>query len=163
MAPTILDELKIENREKILEFLIFYSRFEYALKRTRNVKTKNGDAEANFEKFVAKNADKFNPKRTKVIEEGVNYLLEFPAKKHILENYQLKFVENPATQHGPIALRVFQCIRITRNNLFHGGKFPHNPAPEISRDEKLIQYCIIALKKFLNFDGQVSSFFWEIE
>ena len=97
MAPTILDELKIENREKILEFLIFYSRFEYALKRTRNVKTKNGDAEANFEKFVAKNADKFNPKRTKVIEEAVNYLLEFPAKKQIVEDYQLKFVENPAT------------------------------------------------------------------
>ena len=91
MAPTILDELKIENREKILE-------------------------------FVAKNADKFIPKRTKVIEEAVNYLLEFPAKKQIVEDYQLKFVENPATQHGPIALRVFQCIRTTRNNLFCDGE-----------------------------------------
>ncbi len=163
MTQTILDELRIENRENVLEFLILFSRFEYALKRTRNVKTANGDADANFEKFVAKNEVKFNPKRTNALEEAVNYLLEFPAKKQIMEDYQLKFVENPATKNGPIALRVFHCIRITRNNLFHGGKFPHRTEPEISRNEKLINYCIIALKEFLNFDNDVSNFFWEIE
>jgi len=159
----LLNKLKIPNEEKLLEFLVTYSRFEYSLKRTGYIKSTNGNAEANWESFISQIKDKFIPNNTDSLAKAVDYLLKFPAQQQIIKDGRLDFSEHSSTKEGSIALRLFHCIRITRNNLFHGGKFPYKPAPELARNSKLIEYSIIVLKEFVQLDPEVNEFFWEIE
>jgi hypothetical protein len=65
MIEGLLDKLKIENRDKLLEFLVAYSRFEYTLKKFNYIKTADGDAEANWEKFISEIKSKFNPDKNR--------------------------------------------------------------------------------------------------
>jgi hypothetical protein len=52
-------------------------------------------------------------------------------------------------------------VRRVRNNLFHGGKFPLQPIPEISRDESLLQSSLTVLGAALQLNPRVSQFFSE--
>lgn len=159
----LLDELKIDNRETLLEFIVIYSRIEFALKRTNFTKTNNGDAEANWEKFISHIKSNFNPNKNEQLKNAVQYLLSFPTKKQILKNGNLDFVEHPGTKTGPEILRIYHCIRIVRNNLFHGGKFPQGPITDISRNSDLIENSITILKEFVSLDQNVHHFFIEFD
>jgi len=159
----ILDKLKIDNRENLLEFLVLDSRFEYALKRTNFTKTPKGYPEANWEKFISKNKKKFDPLKSEHLKMYVDYLLNFPSKKEVIENGDLFFVQDPNTHKGPVLCRLYHCIRITRNNLFHGGKFMNGPEPDLSRNKDLIENCIVVLNEILLLDKKVQSMFWELE
>lgn len=156
----LLNKLGIKSKEKLLEFLVAYSRFEFALKKTNHIKSTDGNAEANWEKFISKVKDNFNPAKTDNLKKAVDYLLEFPAKKQIIQDKKLIFKEHLSTKKGPIACRLYHCIRITRNNLFHGGKFPNGSEPELARNTKLIEYSIIVLNEFTQLDSKVNECFW---
>lgn len=157
----VLDKLKITNEEILLEFFIIYSRLEYALKRTNFTKTNDGDAEANWEKFISKNKSNFDSQKSERLKQAVDYLLSFPAQKQIIKDGKLDFVEHPGTKSGPELCRVYHCIRMTRNNLFHGGKFPYKPVKEPSRNKKLIESCLIVLKEIIELDKRIENMFWE--
>ena len=136
---------------------------EYVLKRTNFTKTNSGDAEANWGKFISKYKSKFNPQKSKMLKQAVDYLLSFPAQKQIIKDGELDFVDHPGTKNGPDLCRIYHCIRITRNNLFHGGKFPHKPVADLSRNKTLIENCLIVLKEIIGLDQRIENVFWEIE
>lgn len=159
----LLSDLKIDNSELLLEFLVAYSRTEYALKRAKFTTTDNGDAFPEWGQFISANKTKFNPDKNEKLKNAVEYLFEFPAKKQVIKDGQLDFTDHPDTQKGPELCRIYHCLRITRNNLFHGGKFPHGPEHDISRNKKLIENCLIALKEIVQLDQTVNNFFWEVE
>jgi hypothetical protein len=45
---------------------------------------------------------------------------------------------------------LFVVVRRIRNNLFHGGKYPSGPEPDLSRDEKLLMQAIRILEPALS-------------
>jgi len=45
---------------------------------------------------------------------------------------------------------VIRSLRIVRNNVFHGGKFPDGPIVEPLRDEALIRDCLAVFERLLD-------------
>jgi hypothetical protein len=159
----LINDLNIENKDILLEFLVAYARFEYALKKLDYLNLSNGDAKANWEKFISENKDKFDPSKNKELEDAVRFLLDFPAKRQIVKDKQLVFETHPETRKGPDICRLYHCIRIVRNNLFHGGKFSHGPEPELSRNKALIENSLIVLNDFLQLDKELRSVYWKTD
>jgi hypothetical protein len=153
-------KLNISNHETLLEFLVTYSRFEYALKRAGYTKNENGDAEANIEKFISDKKMNFSKKNNESLESAVNYLLSYPAEKQTIKDGKLGFGKHVGTTQGPDICRLYHCIRITRNNLFHGGKYPHKPITDPSRNMELIENSIIVLNEFIKLDDNVKEHFF---
>jgi len=158
----LLKKLKIENEEILLIFLVLYSRIEYSLKRSGFYNTGKNAAEPNWGKYISSIKDNFNPIKNSNLKSATEFLLKFPAKVQIIDNNELDFEEHSTTKEGPDIFRIYHCIRITRNNLFHGGKFPKKPEIDISRNKELIKNCITVLEEFVELDKTVQSWFWEI-
>lgn len=91
--------------------------------------------------------------------EAVQYLRAHPPRKQILKTGKLdwKQVENNGTQLE----QILYLVRTIRNNLFHGGKFPCGPVEDAGRDTKLLESCIIILRKCLSLDKDVYTCFRE--
>jgi hypothetical protein len=61
---------------------------------------------------------------------------------------------------------LLRLVRDTRNNLFHGGKYPSPDGPvndQILRNSQLLQACFTILEKCRSLDGDVKHFFEEHE
>lgn len=162
-ANNLLDEMHLDSREILLEFFATYSRLEYALKRKQCTKSPDGKAEPDWLKFISENKINFNPQKDTCLEKSVDYLLSFSAQEQIVKDGQLDFAESQETQRGPTLCRLYHCLRITRNNLFHGGKFPFKPVSELSRNNDLIGHCLTVLNEITKLDPSVETYFWEIE
>lgn len=159
----LLDKLCVNDKTILIDFFAAFSRVEYALKRSGYTTTNNRNAEANWPKFIKNNKSKFNSQSNQELILAVDYLLKFPAKQQVVTNGDLDFTEHHTTKEGPVLCRLYHCIRITRNNLFHGGKYPHGPVQDLSRNTKLIQNCLTVLKEIIELDQKVKHTFWETE
>lgn len=157
----LLNKLNIEDKALLLDFFAAYSRIEYALKRNEYTTTSNGNAEANWPKFIKNNKEEFNPNKNHKLKQAVDYLLSFPAQQQIIKNGNLDFTEHSTTIEGPSLYRLYHCIRITRNNLFHGGKYPLKYVKDLSRNKELIQNSLTVLKEIIELDQNVKNTFWE--
>lgn len=120
------------NQMAILNFILWFSRFEYALK--------NGGFHKNFYGYLAPNwkAMKEHLKHTPtpaVLTEALEYLVATPPKK---QKINLDWEPVTGSSGWPFLI---ECLLTIRNNLFHGGK--HYPGQLLSpaRDVALIQYC----------------------
>jgi len=51
------------------------------------------------------------------------------------------------------------CIRIVRNNLFHGGKFPLAPVQEPARNPLLLHHALVIIYACLPLDAEVNAYF----
>ena len=133
----------MENRIKIflsalpreaIAFFVVFSRFEYALKCSGYVKNKFR-AEANWDRFSKTLGDSFfkQVKNSKIAET----LLKKPPQKQIIKNGKLDW---EASSKITSVHELFVMIRQVRNNLFHGGKFPHpkGPVPQDPEREKAL-------------------------
>jgi hypothetical protein len=153
----LLQELTAD-RELVFEFLVVFSRFEYALKRTRHV---NGDAkhiDANWGSFAkAINASLFqNPSAQ--LAEAIDYLSNNPPKK---QNYVAGVPDWTDACSGTVDANRLLCLtRAVRNNLFHGGKYPMGPVYDTARDKQLLRHCLVLLNECLKLDQDVYFYFW---
>lgn len=50
-------------------------------------------------------------------------------------------------------------VKIVRNNLFHGGKYPYTPLPEPARDTQLLESSRIVLETCAQWDDKVRRYF----
>lgn len=148
------------DKELATWFSIFFSRFEYALKRTTKyaVGDENG-IHANWIEFAKEHDSDFNPERTAKLKSAVVYLQAKPPKKQIIKKDGTLGWKDVQRQNTPILEQIICSIRRVRNNLFHGGKFPDGPIEEPGRDTKLLESCIIILEECLRLDVVVRRHF----
>lgn len=139
----LVDALKID-KDLVLEFVFYFSRFEYALKRERYLKNDNGAAEPDWDKFFRDNADLIDSLCSSLAE--AKYIIEHPPKKQITTNGALGWVVREFSTERNYS-RLCIGIRAARNNLFHGGKFPEGPIADVARNEKLIRAALNVLKE----------------
>lgn len=159
----LLKRLEVDDKDIVFSYMVVYSRFEYALKRSpKYVYRKGNGVSADWVRFIEDIKPLFDQERTNDLATAVTYLLENPPQVQTLdENKHLKFVDHPSTYQGAVALRLYNCVRIVRNNLFHGGKYPDAPRSDTARDSKLLRYCHIVLEEFLSHDQTVRDIFEE--
>lgn len=149
------------DRRLAWEFFVFFSRFEYSLKRhERYLKEGIGQAEANWDRFASDYAPHFNPNASANLAAAVSYYLKVPPRKQLRNNGKMQW-SAPDIHDGkePLLVWLLRVVRIVRNNLFHGGKFPLIPIADPSRDRELVGNAIIILAACLLLNKRVSQEF----
>jgi len=153
-ADRLFEHLDVD--EKIVaRFFIFFSRFEYALKRAGYVRGDNGRVWVDWDRFSSKLKDTFEPGKTSELQEAVRYLQDHPPKKQIVKAGQLDWRECERSESEPLVQWLLRLVRRVRNNLFHGGKFPEFPVQDPSRNTKLLESCLIVLNACLELRPEV--------
>ena len=164
-----LQSLDIEKRELVTNFFIVFSRFEYALKKTKYIKSdRNGNAEPNWNRFIKDNKTHFESlEKSEELQRAIDYLKNHPPKKQVYKKQSDKD-ENKKLLLAPIPTNkseihyLLEIIKGVRNNLFHGAKYPFSSLEEPARNTKLLKNSLIVLEFWLKLDNEVNSCFFKI-
>ena len=148
------------DRELILLFLIYFARAEYALKRAHYIKGNEKRVDADWDRFASDTNGKFDAEVSEELSSAAKYLLNHPPKKQVLKNSKLAWADSSCGKQEVLPC-LLVLVRRVRNNLFHGGKFPLTPIPEVARDRKLLQSSLIVLDAALQLNQKVARFFSE--
>ena len=151
--------ITVEHYNIIVEFFIIFSRFESALKASGCT---NGSVKvsANWDSFIERISNNFDPERTEKLKNAVEYLIQNPPKKQSIVNAELGWTNRfPQPNTLPPITQLNLSIRGVRNNLFHGGELNGNYQTDLSRDFTLITSSIIVLNEWLGLDETVKDYF----
>jgi hypothetical protein len=148
------------NRELIVKFFLCFARAEYSLKRAGYVRGDEHRVDADWDKFASAMQHRFNPNASKELSSAVKYLLGNPPKKQILKDSALDWANSGCGSNNDLTC-LLVLVRRVRNNLFHGGKFPLRPIPEVSRNETLLHHSLVILEAALQLSPDVMNFFPE--
>jgi hypothetical protein len=148
------------NKDLVTGFSIMFSRLEYSLKRTPEYALKrNNGVEANWKAFSNDHKDRFDCKRTKQLQKAVEYLLNHPPLKQILNNGVLDWKSTEEQNLSDFEKLILSVTRV-RNNLFHGGKFQSMPLNDPGRDADLIKSCNVILEECLFLNNRIREIFY---
>lgn len=150
---------KSEDRSLAIIFFLFFSRFEYALKRAGYVAT-GEEAKPDWTRYALKHARLLISCNNPRFINAVDLIRNFSPKKQKNSDGRLTWESDHFSQPFDCARLVTLTCRI-RNNLFHGGKFPEGPENDISRDRDLVSAGLTVLQTFLEFDGFLRNIFLE--
>jgi len=143
----------IHNNRSASEFFFRFARFEYALKAA-GYHPGNGVASPDWTKFAKELDGIFENPENEEFREAIDYYLNHPPKKQLIENSRLVWREVEPHTNSKADL-VLQYVRRVRNNLFHGGKFKGNYFEDPERSEDLIQKGLIILNQCLESNQDV--------
>ena len=137
-----------ELQAAAFEFLFWFSRFEYALKKNGYLKsTDTGKkAEPNWDGFVKRNRGKY------VLTPAAAGLINArPRQQWVATNAQLTWQELPFATTEFDLQKVTLLLRLVRNHLFHGGK-PADPSwDDPQRTIALLEICQAVLNELATF------------
>ncbi|RON24851.1 hypothetical protein BK660_04055 [Pseudomonas brassicacearum] len=143
-----IESLKIP-KELVFEFLAVFSRFEFSLKESGYFrKSRHDTVEADWVKFTESMALHFDEIDSPNLSSAIEYLTKEPPQQQIVEGGSLNWRPLTFKPEQTLAAKAFLAVRMTRNNLFHGGK--HSPHSAEGRDEKLIKSSLIILDYCIN-------------
>jgi hypothetical protein len=152
-----------EDRTLAWAFFIFFSRMEYALKRSGYL-SGTVAAQPNWDRFSSEHSLKFNPDASEQLRTAVNYFIAQPPRKQVQENREIHWKPQEYDEKEPLLNWLLRMIRCVRNNLFHGGKFPLIPISEPSRDREVLLNSLVILQSSLPLDPKVQrQFFADLE
>lgn len=127
------------DRDLVLEFFWKFSVFECALKREGFLKTgRNDAAEPDWNRFGGEVQGRFSQVRLPGFKESVERLERLSPRRQVVRNGAIGWevvVRKPGDSSEAYILRL---LKTTRNNLFHGGKYPEGPVEEIARDRNIL-------------------------
>lgn len=150
------------ERDVAWEFFVFFSRFEYALKRVDDFLMPNdGDAKPNWDRFASHVNAQF-PLNDDQVAAAVAFYSDAPPRRQVRLNGALDW-SAPEVRVGnePVLIWLLRAIRVVRNNLFHGGKFPHFVFNDPSRNGALLRHAIAVLAAALPLEARVNAMFFE--
>lgn len=151
--------VKSEDRALAYQFFLFFSRFEYALKRAGFVQANSrGEAYADWECFAHKMAGLLRTHTDDYFKTAVAYIQSHPPKKQVLLGERLTWDKDNFSDAFDLD-RLLVLVRRIRNNLFHGGKFPEGQEDDVSRDRELLKSGIAVLQACLESDPRLMTSF----
>lgn len=91
--------------------------------------------------------------------------MDAPPRKQILSGSSLDWKATVARTGEQYESYVLRLVRIVRNNLFHGGKYPApvGPLEEVGRNSLLLEASITVLKQCLRLSPELRAVFEETE
>lgn len=158
-TKSIVDSLSLDH-ELVLEFFIFYSRFEYSLKRAEFLKS-GKKASANLDSYANSIKGQFIGVENQVFQDAVEFLKREPPQSQIVAENKLNWEKTVQSAGEHDERYVLRVVAIVRNNLFHGGKFPVpvGSMEDVSRNQRLLQACVTVLIQCLTLSPYVRCFF----
>lgn len=161
----IYDQIKCE-KSLVTDFFITFSRFEYALKR-KGYTNCGKDMEsvfANWDRFASEIKGKLDISIDMTLSNALDYIKTNPPEKQILKDGVLEWKETRKfDRKEPLELYIVKNIRVVRNNLFHGGKFPLKPVSDSARNKDLLSGCLVILQRLLEINQDIKEAFNEID
>jgi hypothetical protein len=151
------------DRELAFDFLVIFSRFEYALKEMKHVH-KNGKLPRNLDvdySGYAQNIEGVFAARIKSsdsLKAAVEYFCQSPPRRQIWDGFRPDWAA-PETGLKPSASQMLVFTFRVRNNLFHGGKGWLAPEGNIDRDRRLMESAIAIIQAVLEIDEELLSAF----
>lgn len=149
------------DRESVFEFFVVFSRFEYALKRSRFARGDATQIDPGWDQFANAINTSLLQNPLPQLAEAIDYLINEPPRKQV---YAPDLPDWAAACNGTNstvnAQRLLCLTRAVRNNLFHGGKYPTGPVYDTARDEQLLRHCLVLLNECLKLDQEVNDYFW---
>ncbi len=135
------------DRDLVLEFFWKFSVFECALKRERFLRVgRNDAAQPDWQRFGESIRGRFGEVRVDGFQEAVRALTEAAPRRQVVRNGQLgwdNLQRGPGESEEEFVLRL---VKTARNNLFHGGKYPDGPVPEVARNRAILRAALRVLE-----------------
>lgn len=134
-------ELPPDHRQLVCCFLLVFSRFEFALKRLGYIRQQGDLLLVDWRRFARETTG------PRDIDAVVQILIMRPPARQRLSDGGLDWVfeEPPAADVVGVEWLLEMVYRV-RNNLFHGGKWPPDPA----RDKGLLEASLAVLGECLH-------------
>lgn len=151
------------DRELAWTFFVFFSRTEYALKRSgRYLKAGVKEAEPNWDRFASDHNDNFQADSSPELKTATQYFLDNPPLKQIRADGGMAWSEpQKYDENESLLIWLLRMIRCVRNNLFHGGKFPIVRISDPSRDRNVLLNSLVILRAILPLNSDVERRFFE--
>jgi hypothetical protein len=149
------------NKDLVTGFMIMFSRFEYALKKTEYCKKDHNDnAEPDWPTFARDHNNLFEARKNPKLKAAIQYLLEHPPKRQVVNN-DGKLDWKKRNLNSEALLENLVCsVKGVRNNLFHGGKFESGSVGDPARNTLLLENCITVLSEFLSLNPTIKNTFF---
>jgi hypothetical protein len=148
------------DRETVADFLLLFSRAEYALKAAGFVRRGQYDEpKIQWSRFADSIREDLRPTSDGALQEAFQYLGDHPPHRQVLEGHHLRW--RPRTTRTDQTLEAFliESITTVRNNLFHGGKELSTPLTE--RDRILVRSALLVLAHAISVSESVAHEFAE--
>ncbi|ODT17898.1 MAG: hypothetical protein ABS35_24825 [Kaistia sp. SCN 65-12] len=163
---TLIEEaagnLHIEKKAA-LEFLIVFSRFEYALKERHFVHKAPPvprDLQVNYSDYAQSIRDPFAQayEANAKLKEAADYLCFHPPRRQIWDGTKPDWAP-PEANAKPSSHQMLVFIFRVRNNLFHGGKGWLPPEGNAERDKTLMAHSLTIIDAILEIDSDLKQAF----
>lgn len=148
MSNELAEWLGIE-KDLVCEFMLCFSRFEFALKRSRFTKAVGDGVKPDWDKFANSLRGKFPEVTDADFAAAVRLLDTKPPDKQVLVNDTLEWADSVRGPGESLESWVMRMVRMVRNNLFHGGKYGTKDQPELARNASLLKACLVILDRVL--------------
>lgn len=135
------------DRELVLGFFWRFSVFECALKREGFVQARqNETAQPDWNRFSKSIRGRFGDVRATGFRDALRDLKDTSPRRQVVRGGQLGW-EAVEQQRGEAEEDfVLRLVRIARNNLFHGGKYPDGAIEEIARNKVILRAALAVLE-----------------
>lgn len=150
-----INSISPDYLELCSDFLMLYSRFEYALKEEGFLQS-GANAMASIKNYVVSISEQFNPDTSENLKLAVDFILNDPPRKLIQESGSMTWVVVP--KEATIELQLAEYIRRIRNSLLHGAKF-YGQIEIGSRNWELISRAIVIIEHWIDLNQNVKSSF----
>lgn len=132
------------DRETVADFLLLFSRAEYALKAAGLVSAGAADApQISWDRFANTLPGKLSPPPDPAIADALQYLQHHPPDRQVLKQGHLRWLPRTISSGQSEEAFLIRSITTVRNNLFHGGKELARPFAE--RDRLLVRSALLVL------------------
>ena len=134
------------DRDLVFDFFWHFSVFECALEREGYLKAGRGDyAQADWKAFAETIHGRFEVPCGDPLQEAINVLRGRPPRRQIVRDGRLAW--GAVERSSSFERYVLTLVKTTRNNLFHGGKYPDGDIAEVERDRTLLQAALKVLER----------------
>ena len=166
MIEEYLARFDATDRDRVFRFFAVFSRTECALKRSGFLRAgSHGQAEPDWNRYSDNIAPGLASLDDAAFVEQRDYLLSNPPRRQVPDGPSVKWTSNPQRNDETDARYLMRVVRDVRNNLFHGGKYPHpdGPIAELARDRRMIDAAMTVLRMSLGLNGRVATVFGEAD
>jgi hypothetical protein len=132
LPPNALDQ------NLVFDFFWKFSAFECALKR-EGFLCKKSAAEADWSAFGKKIKDEFDAVSLSGFQDAAAKLRALSPRKQMNDDGRLAWMEVKQQSGESNAEYTLHLLKIVRNNLFHGGKYPDGHVFEITRNREILR------------------------
>lgn len=134
------------DKDLVLEFFWKFSVFECALKREGFLSASESDAaQANWDDFGRQIEGKFKTITVPGFRQAFGDLIRLSPKRQIVKNGQLRWATVNRRRDDSDETFTLRLLKTSRNNLFHGGKYPDGPISEVARNQSILRAGLIIL------------------